>query len=200
MPKYNSTKNIPAKVFFEIMETKNYQLLKPKPKEKGLEELFLQIYDDYFLKSDNDEAKEYVRIIKEINFLEYKISSLKQVIAFYYFNRTTKEMREDFVKALKVGTGIEIDLSIDFAEEVKRVLTIEIGILNNDLQFVKQEYKDLLSQSKNKKFDYYERLAIMSNNLPNNSLLKENMLLDVYIALSNLEHKKYIEQLSKKTA
>lgn len=200
MPKYNSTKNIPAKVFFEIMETKNYQLLKPKPKEKGLEELFLQIYDDYFLKSDNDEAKEYVRIIKEINFLEYKISSLKQVIAFYYFNRTTKEMREDFVKALKVGTGIEIDLTLDFAEEVKRVLTIEIGILNNDLQFVKQEYKDLLSQSKNKKFDYYERLAIMSNNLPNNSLLKENMLLDVYIALSNLEHKKYIEQLSKKTA
>jgi len=82
MPKYNSIDTIPAKVFFEVLKSKNYQLLKPKPKEKGLEECFIAIYDDFFIKSDNSEAKSYLKLNKEIAFLEYKMAVIKQVLHF----------------------------------------------------------------------------------------------------------------------
>jgi len=60
MPKFNNIYTIPAKTFFDILQTRNYQLLKPKPREKGLEAVFMAIYDEYFIKSDNHEAKEYL--------------------------------------------------------------------------------------------------------------------------------------------
>jgi len=82
LPKYNEISNIPAKVFFEILKTKNYQLLKPKPKEKGLEEIFISIYDEFFIKSDNLEAKRYLELNKNIAFLNYKIAIIKQTLAF----------------------------------------------------------------------------------------------------------------------
>ena len=77
MAKYNSIDTIPAKVFFEVLKTKNYQLLKPKPKEKGLEEIFVSIYDEFFLKSNNHEANRYLELTKEISFLKYKIALMR---------------------------------------------------------------------------------------------------------------------------
>ena len=144
MAKYNSIENIPAKTFFEILESKNYQLLKPKPSEKDLDKVFIAIYDDFFIKSDNDEAKDYLRLIKDIATIEYKIATLKQALHFYYYNKTTKEMRLDFINALKSGYGIEINVDAPFVEEVKRVLTIEVGILQNDLSMFKIEYENLI--------------------------------------------------------
>ena len=43
MPKFNNIENIPAKTFFDILETKNFRLLKPKPREKGLEQVFMSL-------------------------------------------------------------------------------------------------------------------------------------------------------------
>ena len=79
MPKYSTIENIPAKTFFEILKSKDYQLLCPKPKEKDLDKLFLSIYDDYFLRSDNEQAKEFLRLQNELIANEYKINVLKQI-------------------------------------------------------------------------------------------------------------------------
>mgnify|MGYP006975285496 CR=1 FL=1 len=133
MPKYNSIETIPAKTFFEILESKNYQMLKPKPSEKGLEEVFISIYDEFFLKSDNPEANEYLKATKDIAYLEYKIAVLKQSLYFYYANKTTEQMRLDFIETIKEVYNIEIDKTKPFIDEVQKVLTIEIGILENDL-------------------------------------------------------------------
>lgn len=190
MPKYNSIANIPASVFFDIMKTKDYQQLKPKPKEKDLDKVFIAIYDDFFIKSDNEEAKDYLRLIKDIATIEYKIATLKQALHFYYYNQTTKEMRLDFINALKEGYWIEIDVDVPFIEEVKRVLTIEVGILQNDLSMFKIEYDNLIKNSQSKDFDYYDRIGVLSEALPSNSLLKENMTLAVYISLEKLARQK----------
>lgn len=197
MPKYNSIDTIPAKVFFDIMKTKDYQQLKPKPKEKDLDKVFIAIYDDFFIKSDNDEAKDYLRLIKDIATIEYKIATLKQALHFYYYNQTTKEMRLDFITALKTGYGIEIDIDVPFQEEVKRVLTIEVGILQNDLSMFKIEYENLIKNSQSKDFDYYDRIGVLSEALPSNSLLKENMTLAVYISLEKLARQKAKKQNKK---
>ena len=75
MCKYNSIDNIPAKTFFDILHSKDYQLLKPKPSEDGLEKIFTDIYDDFFVKSDNYEAKQYLKSTYTIAFLEYILTT-----------------------------------------------------------------------------------------------------------------------------
>jgi hypothetical protein len=199
LPKYNNTTNIPAKVFFEILKTKNYQLLKPKPKEKGLEEIFISIYDDFFIKSDNLEAKRYLELNKNIAFLNYKIAIIKQTLAFLYYSTTTRQMRIDYLEALKIGCGIEINVDVDFSDEVKRILTENIGWIENDLAFDEAELKEMLNKSQNKDYDYYDSIGVLSNVLPNNSLLKEDMTLAVYITLEKLAQN-IVSQQNKKVA
>jgi hypothetical protein len=162
MPKYLSIETIPANVFFTILESKNYQLLKPKPKEKDLEAVFMSIYDDYFVKSNNQQANEFLRLRNEISFLEYKKAVIKQTLAFTYYNKTTKQMRLDILKALKEGCDIDINPDLPFDVEVERVLTIEIGILENDLNFAKLAFDELIKEAKKKEFDYYKSVAELS--------------------------------------
>jgi hypothetical protein len=162
MPKYHNIETIPANVFFTILESKNYQLLKPKPKEKDLEAVFMSIYDDYFVKSNNQQANEFLRLRNEISFLEYKKAVIKQTLAFTYYNKTTKQMRLDILKALKEGCDIDIDPNLPFVDEVERVLTIEIGILENDLNFAKLAFDELIKEAKKKEFDYYKSVAELS--------------------------------------
>jgi hypothetical protein len=197
LPKYNNISNIPAKTFFDILKSKNYQLLKPKPREKDLEQVFISIYDEFFIKSDNHEAKRYLELTKDIAFYKYKIATLKQSIHFYFYNKTTEKMRLDFIDAMKQGYGIEINKDVPFIEEVERVLTIEIGIINNDLNFAQIEFDEMINKSKNKDFDYYDSIGALSNVLPNNSLLKEDMTLAVYVTLEK-QAQRIVEQQNKK--
>ena len=197
MPKFNNISNIPAKTFFDILKSKNYQLLKPKPREKDLEQVFISIYDEFFIKSDNHEAKRYLELTKDIAFYRYKIATLKQSIHFYFYNKTTEQMRLDFIDAMKQGYGIEINKYVPFIEEVQRVLTIEIGIINNDLNFAQIEFDEMINKSKDKDFDYYDSIGALSNVLPNNSLLKEDMTLAVYVTLEK-QAQRIVEQNKKK--
>jgi hypothetical protein len=180
MPKYNSIETIPANVFFTILETKNYQLLKPKPREKDLESCFLAIYDDYFVKSNNHQANEFLRLRNEIAYLEYKKAVIKQTLAFVYYNKTTKQMRFDILKALKEGCDIEINSELPFAEEVERVLTIEVGILENDLNLAKMAFNELINEAKKKEFDYYKSVVELSKAM--DMQIKPKMSLAEYIA------------------
>ena len=199
MPKYNEINNIPAKVFFEILESKNYQLLKPKPSEKLLEEVFISIYDEFFLKSDNPEANEYLKVTKEIASLTYKIAVLKQSLYFYYHNTTTEKMRLDFIEALKEGYDIIINTELPFIDEVHRILTIEIGIIENDLISAKTIFNSMTSKSKSKAFDYEEQVVNIENVIGRN--INDGIKLDKYIAYEK-QAKKIVsqQQQNKKVA
>jgi len=163
MCKYNSIDTIKAKVFFKILETKNYQLLKPRPREKGLEKIFIGIYDEFFIRSDNDEAKQYLELTKQIAFLEAKIAYLKQALHFYYYNKTTKEMRLEFIEALSTGYDIVIDINASFRDEVHRVLTVEVGIIENDLSMYKSSYEQMTKKSQQKAISYESRIVGIEN-------------------------------------
>jgi len=158
MPKYNSIENIPAPVFFKILETKNYQLLRPKPKETGLEVIFMAIYDDFFVKSGNNEAQEYLRLTIEIAKKEYSISIIKQTLFLYTYNKVTREMREDYAKLLKEEFNIEINPDERFVSEVKNVLEFNIGFMINDLQILKMELSDITKNWTNDAYNYYADL------------------------------------------
>lgn len=188
MPKYNHISNIPARVFFEIKKTKNYQLLKPKPKEQDLDVVYKSIDDDYFIQSDNPTANEYLRLQNSLVMNQYKIEILKQSLYFHYYNKTTKEMRDAFVKALKEGYGIEINENVPFREEVKRVLDLEIGGLSNEIALIEIEMNGMKSGGENEDFDFYDSIVQMGNLLQGNTLVKDDMTLATYVALrKNLE-------------
>lgn len=186
MPKYDSIQNIPADVFFEIKKTNNLQLLKPKPSEKDLEKVFELIDDDFFTRSKNAEAKRYLYLFLRINYLNFKIATLKTTLHSYYYNETNLETREELAKALKEGYNIDLDLTVSFGQEVLRILNVEIGIIKNDLSEAQTEYDNLIKKSQSQTtFDYFKSLVDLSTALPNNSLIKDKMTLLIYVELCN---------------
>ena len=198
MPKYNSISTLPAKTFFEILESKNYQLLKPKPREKGLEQIFVSIYDEFFVKSDNHEANEYLKLTKDIAYLTAKIAYLKQALHFYFYNQTTEQMRLDFIEALKVGYDIVIDTELPFIDEVQRVLSVEVGIIQNDLTMAEMAYKGMTKKSQAKAFDYEKQIVSIENVIGRN--INDGIMLDKYIAYEKQAQEKVSAMNNKKVA
>jgi hypothetical protein len=181
MAKYNSIENISAKLFFEVLSSKDYTLLQADNEDEDLEKVFIAIYDDFFVKSDNPEAKRYLNLTTNIAFLEYKLATIKQVMEFAYFAQLTKEMRDKLLKALEVGCGIYIDKDADFTEEVKRVMQVETGIIENDLTMEKLELDSMVKNSSQKAFDFYDNIVSLSNVHERN--IDETLTLAMYIAL-----------------
>ena len=181
MAKYNSIENIPAKLFFEVLSSKDYTLLQADNEDEDLEQVFIAIYDDFFVKSDNPEAKRYLNLTTNIAFLEYKLATIKQVMEFAYFAQLTNEMRDKLLKALEVGCGIYIDKEADFTEEVKRVMQVETGIIENDLTMEKLELDSMVKNSSQKAFDFYDNIVSLSNVHERN--IDETLTLAMYIAL-----------------
>jgi len=187
-------------VFFEILKDKNYQLLKPKPREKDLEQVFISIYDDFFIQSENPEAFRYLELTKNIAFLEYKIAMIKQTLGFLYYSTTTRQMRIDYINALKEGCGIEINVDVDFSEEVKRILTENIGWIENDLNFDKLELQQMLNKSKGKEMNYIQRIIDLASASPQNLMIKHDMTLLEFVHTEKaiLKYNSELQQRNKK--
>ena len=195
MPKYNNIENCPAKIFFDILHTKNYQLLKPKPSEEGLEKIFTNIYDDFFVKSDNYESKQYLKLTTNVAFLEYKIATIKQVLHFVYYNDITEEMKLKLLDALEKGCEIYIDKNADFISEIQRVLQVEIGIIENDLTMEKLELDNVAKNRNQKLFDFYDNIVSLSN--VHNRNIDEKLTLAMYVSIEKSASRIIKEQNKK---
>ena len=187
MPKYNSINNIPAKLFFDVLHEKNFDLLEPTEGEEGLEDVFSLIYDDYFVKSDNARSKRFLELQQEIKFMEHKIHSVVQILDFLMFNTTTPEIRKTLLEAL-ISIGVNISLENEFIEEVKNVLNIELGVLQNDLSFLNIEMQQMQNENTGGVFDFYESLVGLESIHERN--LDEEMTLIKYVHYEKLAIKK----------
>ena len=193
MPRYNHVNNIPAKIFFDVLHDKNFDLLEPEEGEDGLEEVFSLIYDDYFVKSDNARSKRFLELQQEIYFMNYKIQSVVQIIDFLMFNTTTLEIRKTLLESL-ISIGVNISLENEFVEEVQNILNIELGILQNDLSFLQIEMKNMQSENTEGVFDFYESLVGLEG--IHERSLDDEMVLIKYINYEKLAIKK--AELQKK--
>jgi len=192
MAKHNSIENIPAKLFFDVLNSKDYSLLQADDEKEDLEAIFITIYDDFFVKSDNPEAKRYLSLTTNIAFLEYKLATIKQVMEFTYYTNLDKKLRDKLLKALEVGCGIYIDKDAEFATEVLRVMQVESGIIENDLTMEKLELEAMSKKSIDKAFDFYDNIVSLSNVHERN--IDETITLAMYIALDKSAKQKIKKQ------
>jgi hypothetical protein len=99
-------------------------------------------------------------------------------------------MRMAFIEAVKKGYGIIINPDVPFVDEVKRILDIEIGLLENEMAIVKMQMDSIKSGNKTEEGDFYDRIVSLANALPNNSLINDKMVLSVFVALEKSAYKK----------
>ena len=183
MAKYNSIENIPAKLFFEVLNTRDYTLLVAEQENEDLEEVFTAIYDDFFVKIKNPQAKIYLEMTWKINFLSYKLETIRQVMHFLWYENVIEEHRLKLLNALEKGCGIYIDKSAKFADEVLRVLQVECGIIENDLTMATLELKNTFGKQEEGKFDFYKTIVSLSN--VHNRNIEDNIVLAMYVAIEN---------------
>ena len=189
MPKYHSVNTIPAKLFFDILESKDFDLLERSSDEEDLEEVFTAIYDDWFVKSENEKSKEYLTLRENIAMLTFKIESVRQVIGFLFFNKTTKEMRITLLEAL-ISIGINVSLDNDFTDEVTNVLQVELGCIENDLNMMKMEVETIRDTQNDNVFNFYEHLISLE-------MAHERSLDDAMVLAKFLEYEKIAIKKSK---
>jgi len=183
MAKYNSIENIPAKLFFEVLNTRDYTLLVAEQENEDLEEVFTAIYDDFFVKIKNPQAKMYLEMTWRVNFLSYKIETIRQVMHFLWYENVIEEHRLKLLDALEKGCGIYIDKSAKFADEVLRVLQVECGIIENDLTMATLELQNTFGKQGTEKFDFYKTIVGLSN--IHNRNIEDNIVLAMYVAIEN---------------
>lgn len=169
---YDSYHNIPAFEFFEIRETGNLQLLRPKPKTSTvyLAKLYAQIYDDYFIKLANKDAERYLELVNKEAFLEtYLIPTINTMLKFLWSFPVNLWKEERYFNLWKsqVGAlndacqsveyfGQPIDPDGNVTEEMERVISVELGIINMDLEEIKADLTDMRAKVVNTKFEFYD--------------------------------------------
>jgi len=187
MPKYHSIHNISAKLFFDILDSKDFELLERNTESEDLEQVFTAIYDDWFVKSENEKSKEYLTLRENIAFITFKIESVRQVIGFLFFNKTTKEMRTTLLEAL-ISIGINISLDNDFTEEVTNILQVELGCIENDLNMMKMEVETIQDSQNDSVFSFYEHLISLES--AHERSLDDAMVLAKFIEYEKMAIKK----------
>ena len=196
--KYNSYYNIPARVFFEIKETQNLQLLRPKPNVSGdaLQRLFMQINDDDFIKSENPDATRYLQLLDEIEILTYKKKSIRDLLdliwkypAELWFMEEYKEQRDSVIDMANSLLDTPLNIEGDINAEINRALQVDLGIIDNEINEAEIELNELKAKGNSIEFDFFDHLqSINECNAP--SSIPSTCLLAEYRAAEKSAYKK----------
>lgn len=114
---YDQAEKIPVKIFFQVMNTQNLNLLNPqneKVKKEKLEEIWNNLIDEYYKKSNIKSYNHFFRETKQREGLRNKVITLNAV--YIILSRSTNE---------------------DKILICKNILTKDFSIQNHNLKFLK---------------------------------------------------------------
>ena len=103
------------------------------------------------------------------------------------FNVTTAEIRKELIEAL-IFIGVNINIENNFLEEIPTILQVELGVLQNDLNFAKMELDNINSENTEHVFNFYESLVNLESVHERN--LNDEMVLAKYLVYEQLAVKK----------
>lgn len=141
---YYQNANIPATLFYEILDSGELSLLvlKGKPTKNQLEKAFTNIFDEFFeLKNDSKmrlvlkTKKEVIRLYRKIAIVEAIILSL---VKFSFPDEQVKLLVEQLNKA-----GISVNGENDLDEELLKALQTSLAGYKNILALEEHNLKEL---------------------------------------------------------
>lgn len=127
---------IPAKLFFNIIDTSNYEVLGGENDEENAI-LWNSIFDEYYLLSENIKIRSIMDKQFKISIIELKIQKIKDCIysLMYVIPPELIEEKKIIKSALK-ELGVKYDIDKDTVDQCHRMLKSDIGILNNQLSML----------------------------------------------------------------
>lgn len=132
---YYTDCQIPARLFFDVMHTEDYQLLGTVGKE-DCEDAYDKIFDEYLQIMPNPRLISYVRRKSKVENIQLKITTIKSILAIIAFTSLTQAERDVIIDQLNSIEGVKIRMSKDpkiIVSEIERIHTSVLGELRNIL-------------------------------------------------------------------
>lgn len=178
---YYEDLQIPARLFFEVIETSDLNLLviKFKHKEEKLKEAWEKIYDLYYEKRNDSKMSHVLEVQKKMRLTQYKIDIIKDALRVLITLNLPKETAQTICEAL-MKLGVKIDNSKPINEEVLNKLQIDVNNLRIQLESQAEHLKTLTSGVKS---SYEDACVSIENTLERT--ISEDVSLSKFISLEN---------------
>lgn len=184
--KYYKDLKVPARLFFEILETSNLKLLiiKGNPKDGKLDKAFSKIFDLYFSERNDGKLKLILKTKKTIIKLYRKIGIIEAVVLSLVQFSFPKDKVKELIAGLRKG-GININESLDLDKELLRVLKNDLAGFKTHLQLEEHNLKEL---SKGEKSSFEDSVVALEGVF--NFAIDEKVSLAKYLSYQRSANKK----------
>jgi len=155
-------------VFFDIQDTKNYSLMRPRNGVGNdyLIPLFAHIDNDVFIRRANKESEEYLALVSTEKWYELMIPTCTSWINYawnfptdYWHVTEVKQLWVNFVNTVNGFIDPPIDVNGQIAQEIEQALNVSIGIMKNDLAEAQMALEDIRKRYANvEKTDFYDQI------------------------------------------
>jgi hypothetical protein len=147
---YDSITNIPIFNFYKVLETDDYSYLYKKKSLRGVKSnskelfsLWVKIYDEYVLKTDDKTTQNHFILINEVHYLQKRYEVIKTVIES--ISEYNKNVFGNILKEFNVIFN-QKDTVKNQMESLKRQLraaTNKLNRKNSELQLIKEESSEI---------------------------------------------------------
>lgn len=184
--KFYSNLAIPARTFFEIIESGDlsHLIISGKPSSKHLSNAWTKIYDLYYEKRQDSKMSMIFEHQKKMKLIEFKINVATNCMKALVIVDFPKEQLKEVCNALK-KLNISIDPDKRITEEVLNKLQIDIN--NMKIQYDDQQAK-IKNLSKGVKSDFEDICVNIENCLERS--ISENISMAKFISLEKSAIKK----------
>lgn len=185
--------NIPAKLFFKVINTGDYTLL-GKGKSEVLEKSFYKILDEFCIIDDNKAIIEAYQKSAKAMVTRLQIALIKEYLYHLTFVKMSKDVQDMFIDKLNSISGVVVEFSKvkPLFEEINRVETKVIGRLINQMNI---DEADSDKGKKKAESNFYDELVNIINVL-DMSNVNEDLSLYLFISLKKQARAK-IEAIKK---
>lgn len=193
---------IPAKLFYKIIDTNDQSLLviKGNPSKDLIVESWEKIYDEFFKLKNDGKLKLVLKAQLQIIKLEFQIKTIKNILYALSVTPFTKKERIEIIKSINtIGTNIDLkkyeslsgeESYIFLKKEILRTYKFVLPGINNKLKLERGNY-DNLTEKKEIISSFADNCVNIENAL--GRAIDDNMSLEKY-----LSYEKSVIKLSKK--
>lgn len=185
--------DIPAKLFFKILNTNDYYLLGFDTEAEN-KHAFEQIFDEYHALTQSGKLKNDIELKKQIALLNYKIEVIETTLYVLLNFPMTKDQRQDIIVNLH-SIGVTITPENNMVEQINKIAEVSLGSMKTKLKILVDQY-DKRSKTKEVKTTFEKMLVNIENVL--NRTIDEAITMRKFLALQESANERVRQHKMKK--